>query len=52
MKKLAGKDNRTAEWCTSVGNEHGEVLITVLTDSESMTGDGGLTSMGKGLVNR
>ncbi len=52
-KKLAGKDFKTAEWCTSVGNEFGQVIMSVMTDSEKMTGEvGGLVKMGKGLVNR
>ncbi|MEQ2289570.1 hypothetical protein AMECASPLE_034493 [Ameca splendens] len=30
-KKLAGTAKRTALWLTSVGNEHGQILISVLT---------------------
>ena len=47
-KKLAGKAAGTASWSTNVGNEHGQVLMSVLTDSE---GDG-LAAMTEGLVQR
>lgn len=33
-RKLQGKAADTASWATSVGNERGEVLLTVLTSSE------------------
>lgn len=33
-KKLAGAAADTAAWVTSVGNEHGQVLISVLTEKE------------------
>ena len=48
MKKLAGKASKTASWCTNVGNEFGQVVISVLTDAE---GDC-LDDMAKGLVSR
>ena len=35
-KKLAEKAAGTASWVTNVGNEYGQVLMSVLTD----TGDG------------
>ena len=33
-KKLQGKDAGSASWCANVGNERGEVLVSVLTESE------------------
>lgn len=33
-KKLAGKAAATAAWVTNVGNEYGQVLMSVLTDTE------------------
>ncbi len=33
-RKLQGKAANTASWATSVGNERGEVVITILTSSE------------------
>ncbi|KAJ7985054.1 hypothetical protein DPEC_G00361160 [Dallia pectoralis] len=47
-KKLAGAAHGTAAWATNVGNEYGQVLITVLTDSEGE----GLLNMTTGLQNR
>ncbi|XP_045548016.1 uncharacterized protein [Salmo salar] len=47
-KKLAGKAHGTAAWATNVGNEYGQVLITVLTDSEGE----GLLDMAAGLQQR
>ncbi|KAM9341602.1 uncharacterized protein ABDE67_015265 [Symphorus nematophorus] len=47
-KKLAGGAAGTAAWVTNVGNEYGQVLMSVLTDSE---GDG-LLPMVAGLVRR
>ena len=35
-KKLAGEAARTATWVTNVGNKRGEVLISVVTDSEGL----------------
>lgn len=46
-KKLAEKAAGTASWVTNVGNEYGQVLMSVLTD----TGDG-LQDMAEGLMNR
>ena len=46
--KLAGKASHTASWCTNVGNEFGQVVISVLTDAE---GDC-LDEMAQGLVSR
>ena len=34
VKKLAGKASRTAVWCTIVGNEHGQILSSVLSTAE------------------
>ena len=34
VKKLAGKAANTAAWCTNVGNEFGQVLMSVFTDTE------------------
>ncbi|XP_071245917.1 uncharacterized protein [Salvelinus alpinus] len=47
-KKLAGTAHGTAAWATNVGNEYGQVLITVLTDSEGE----GLLHMAAGLQQR
>ena len=49
MQKLQGTAAGSASWCTNVGNERGEVLILVLTESEGMEG---LRSMAKGLIER
>ncbi|KAH3848165.1 hypothetical protein DPMN_090522 [Dreissena polymorpha] len=47
-KKLAGKAAGTAHWCTNVGNEHGQVLMSVLT-----TGEGhGIDPMLGGIIKR
>ena len=35
VKKLQGTAAGTASWVTNVGNERGQVLVSVLTDSES-----------------
>lgn len=48
-KKLAGGSRGTAQWVTSVGNEYGQVLISVLTASEGIHG---LKDMAHGLMNR
>ena len=34
VKKLAGTAHEPAAWATNVGNEHGQVLIYVLTTEE------------------
>ncbi|KAG7454080.1 hypothetical protein MATL_G00263900 [Megalops atlanticus] len=47
-KKLAGGAAGTAAWVTNVGNEHGQVLMSVLTAAE---GDG-LADMAAGLMRR
>jgi len=48
VKKLAGPAAKTALWCTNVGNEHGQVLTSVMT-----TGEGyGLNAMLVGVINR
>jgi len=47
-KKLAGAAAGTAAWATNVGNEHGQVLMSVLTAAEGA----GLVDMATGLVNR
>ena len=38
VKKLQGVAAGSASWCTNVGNERGEVLISVLTESEGLEG--------------
>ena len=48
MKKLAGHAAGTATWATNVGNEDGQVLMSVLTCKEGF----GLGAMCRGLVNR
>ena len=48
-KKLQGSAAGSASWCTNVGNERGEVLVSVLTESEGLEG---LQSMADGLVQR
>ncbi|XP_035990887.1 uncharacterized protein LOC118562569 [Fundulus heteroclitus] len=47
-KKLAGAAANTAGWCTNVGNEHGQVLVSVLTAAEGH----GLWPMAAGLMRR
>ncbi len=47
-KKLAGAAASTAAWVTSVGNEHGQILVSVLTAAEGE----GLQKMANGLVKR
>ncbi|XP_028300700.1 uncharacterized protein LOC114462201 [Gouania willdenowi] len=47
-KKLAGHVAGTAGWVTNVGNEHGQVLISVLTVAEGS----GLKAMAQGLMRR
>ncbi|XP_078368980.1 uncharacterized protein LOC144652956 [Oculina patagonica] len=47
-KKLSGHASRTAEWVTNVGNEHGQVLVSVLTVKEGS----GLIKMADGLMKR
>lgn len=48
-KKLLGVAAKSANWATNVGNERGEVVITVLTESESMVS---LKRMADGLMDR
>nr|XP_054600042.1 uncharacterized protein LOC107372644 [Nothobranchius furzeri] len=48
-KKLAGAASGTAAWSTNVGNEHGQVLMSVLTCCE---GSEGLSKMAAGLMRR
>ncbi|XP_069106499.1 uncharacterized protein [Argopecten irradians] len=47
-KKLAGKSAKTAMWATNVGNEHGQVIMSVLTANEGQ----GLADMIDGLCRR
>lgn len=47
-KKLAGAAANTAAWSTNVGNEHGQVLVSVLTAAEGH----GLWPMAAGLMKR
>ena len=48
VKKLAGHSSGTASWATNVGNEMGQVLMSVLTASEGV----GLAPMANGLMKR
>ena len=48
-KKLQGKAANTAAWCTNVGNERGELVVSVLTASESWES---LQRLADGLVER
>ncbi|XP_013384277.1 uncharacterized protein LOC106154470 [Lingula anatina] len=47
-KKLAGHVSKTAQWLTSINNEKGEILVSVLTASEGH----GLDIMAQGLMKR
>ena len=47
-RKLAGHSYGTATWATNVGNEHGQVIMSVLTASEGF----GLGPMIEGLIRR
>lgn len=47
-RKLAGQGAGTASWATNVGNELGQVLMSVMTAAEGM----GLDAMTKGIVRR
>ena len=49
VKKLQGAVAGTATWVTNVGNEQGEVLISVVTVSEGLLS---LKSMADGLMKR
>ena len=48
-KKLQGADANTANWMTNVGNERGEIVVSVLTSSERAAA---LQPMGDGLIRR
>ena len=48
-KKLQGKAAGSALWCTNVGNEKGEVLVSVLTESKGLQG---LHPMATGIIQR
>lgn len=48
-RKLQGKAASSASWCTNVGNERREVLLSLLTTSESLSN---LEKMAEGLMNR
>ena len=48
-KKLQGKSANSASWCTNVGNERGEILLSLLTTSESLSN---LGQMAEGLMDR
>ena len=48
-KKLQGTTAGSASWCTNVGNERGEVLVSVLTESEGLEG---LRPMATGIIGR
>ena len=48
-KKLQGAAANTASWATNVSNERGEVLISILTESE---GEEALRPMAMGLMHR
>jgi len=47
-RKLAGHSAGTATWVTNVGNEHGQVIMSVLTASEGF----GLAQMVAGIIKR
>lgn len=47
-RKLAGEGKDTAQWCTNVGNEDGQILVSVLTEQEGSS----LNQMVDGLVDR
>lgn len=47
-KKLVGEAHNTSSWATNVGNEHGQVLMSVLTSAEGC----GLIEMASGLMKR
>ena len=49
VKKLQGSAANSASWATNIGNERGEVLISVLTQSESVES---LSNMANGLMDR
>jgi hypothetical protein len=49
VNKLGGESRGSAEWATSIGNEYGQALICVFTDSES---EAALKPMADGLVRR
>ena len=48
-RKLQGTAAGSASWCTNVGNERGEVLISVLTESEGLES---LRPMATGIIQR
>ena len=48
VRKLSGAAGGTAQWCSNVSNEYGQVLISVLTCSEGA----GLSEMAEGLMTR
>ena len=48
-RKLQGQAANNAAWATNVGNERGEVLISVMTSSESIEA---LRKMADGLTTR
>ena len=47
-RKLAGHSYGTATWATNIGNEHGQVIMSVLTASEGF----GLGPMIEGIITR
>ena len=49
VRKLQGRAAGSASWATNIGNEKGEVVMSVLTDAESFTA---LRSMAEGLMRR
>ncbi len=48
-KKLQGAAANSASWATNVGNERGEVVVSILTESEGIEG---LQKMADGLIER
>ena len=48
-KKLQGAAAGTATWVTNVGNERGEILMSIVTDSEGLLA---LKPMADGLMKR
>lgn len=48
-KKLQGADADTTSWATSIGNERGEIVATVITESEGVSA---LQRLADGLIDR
>ncbi len=48
-RKLQGTAAKSVSWCCNIGNEKGEVLISILTTSESLSN---LNTLAEGLMDR